>query len=82
MQAISDRLEIFDVAHGPVHLLAPRHGKIDGRRQRDDDEPSAENGLTEVQWHSIITFYKCLGFVEYGHTALGVSLELLAAPEP
>ncbi len=37
---------------------------------------------TNASWHEVITFSKCLGFVEYEQTALGVSLELLAAPEP
>ena len=36
---------------------------------------------TDASWHEVITFYKCLGFAEYEHTALDVSLELLAAPE-
>jgi GNAT superfamily N-acetyltransferase len=37
---------------------------------------------TNASWQEVITFYKCLGFVEYEQTALGVSLELLVAPEP
>jgi GNAT superfamily N-acetyltransferase len=36
---------------------------------------------TDASWHEVITFYKCLGFVEYEWTAVGVSLELLATPE-
>ena len=37
---------------------------------------------TNASWHDAIHLYTHLGFVAYGHTALGVALELLlAAPE-
>jgi GNAT superfamily N-acetyltransferase len=37
---------------------------------------------TNVSWHDALRLYQCLGFVEYGRTALGIGLELLlTAPE-
>ncbi len=34
---------------------------------------------TNASWHDAIYLYKRLGFIEHGHTALGVGLELLLA---
>jgi GNAT superfamily N-acetyltransferase len=45
-------------------------------RQRGDQRIIVK---TNASWHDAIHLYKRLGFVEYGHTALGVGLDPLLA---